>query len=348
MMMKPPGRTQKLRKRLFVKSEHSPEQVLLRRIGLIVGLISLVLLIFWIDRDGLRDQIDGHVSFSDIAYFTAVTITTVGYGDIVPVSDRARIVDTILVTPLRLFIWFIFLGTAYELVLQRWLETRRMTRLQKSLRDHVIICGYGHSGESAAREALSRGTPMGQVLIIDQHAEHLKRAAEHGHIGLLGDATSEEILRDAGVDNAKAVLICLGRDDAAVLTVLTTRHLNADVRIIASVNEEENIKIIRQAGADAIVAPSIVGGYLMADSVDSTFVADYINDLMQSDGRVRLIERAVRPDEIGKRMRELGPNLVVRVHRDGERIGFWEDERAVIEPNDRLLEIEPNHALDGA
>lgn len=345
--MTPPVTTKKPRKRLFIKSAHSPEHVLLRRIGLIIGLIGLVLLIFWVDRDGIVDNHDGHVSFSDIAYFTAVTITTVGYGDIVPVSDRARMVDTILVTPLRLIIWFIFLGTAYELVLQRWLEARRMTRLQKSLRDHVIICGYGHSGESAAREAISRGTPIGQVLIIDQHAEHLKAAAEHGHIGLLGDATSEEILRDAGVDNAKAVLICLGRDDAAVLTVLTTRHLNPAVRIIASVNEEENIKIIRQAGADAIVAPSIVGGYLMADSVESTFVADYINDLMQSDGRVRLIERSVRPEEIGKPMRELGPNLVVRIHRGDERVGFWEGERACVQPNDRLLEIEPSQATDG-
>lgn len=320
---------------------------MLRRIGLIVALIGLVLLIFWLDRDGIKDNLDDHVSFSDIAYFTAVTITTVGYGDIVPVSDRARMVDTILVTPLRLIIWFIFLGTAYELVLQRWLETRRMTRLQQSLRDHVIICGYGHSGESAAREAMSRGTPVGQLLVIDQHAEHLKRAAEHGHIGLLGDATSEEVLRDAGVANAKAVLICVGRDDAAVLTVLTTRHLNAEVRVIVSVNEEENIKIIRQAGADAIVAPSIVGGYLMADSVESTFVADYINDLMQSDGRVRLIERPVQPAEIGKMMRELTPNLVVRVHRGNQRIGFWEGERTRLQPNDRLLEIEPSQATDG-
>lgn len=345
--MMPPVSTKKPRKRLFIKSAYSPEQVLLRRIGLIVGLIALVLLIFWVDRDGIKDSHDGHVSFSDIAYFTAVTITTVGYGDIVPVSDRARMVDTILVTPLRLIIWFIFLGTAYELVLQRWLETRRMTRLQKSLRNHVIICGYGHSGESAAREAISRGTPMGQVLIIDQHAEHLKTAAEHGHIGLLGDATSEEILRDAGVDNAKALLICLGRDDAAVLTVLTTRHLNAKIRIIASVNEEENIKIVRQAGADTIVAPSIVGGYLMADSVESSFVADYINDLMHSDGRVRLIERAVRAEDIGKSMRDLGPNLVVRIHRGEDRIGFWEGDRARVQANDRLLEIEPSQATDG-
>ena len=223
-----------------------------------------------------------------------------------------------------------------------------MTRLQKSLRDHVIICGYGHSGRSAAHEAVLRGTPIGQVLIIDQHPENLKAAAEHGYIGLLGDATSEYILADAGITQAKAVLICLGRDDAAVLTILTSRHLNPSVRVISSASEEENIKLIRQAGADAIIAPSIVGGYLMADSVESTHVADYINDLMQSDGRVRLIERAVEPEEIGKTMRELSPNLVVRINRGSEQIGFWEGERSRIQPNDRLLEIEPSQALDAS
>lgn len=344
--MIPPVRIQKPRKRIYIKSEHSPEKVLLRRIGLIFALISLILLIFWLDRDGMKDSHDGQMSFSDVAYFTAVTITTVGYGDIVPTSDRARMIDTVLVTPLRLFIWFIFLGTTYELVLQRWLENRRMTRLQKSLRDHVIICGYGHSGRSAAHEAVLRGTPIGQVLIIDQHAENLKAAAEHGYIGLLGDATSEYILADAGIAQAKALLICLGRDDAAVLAILTSRHLNPNVRVIASASEEENIKLIRQAGADAIIAPSIVGGYLMADSVESTHVADYINDLMQSDGRVRLIERAVEPEEIGKTMRELGPNLVVRINRGSEHIGFWEGERSRVQPNDRLLEIEPSQATE--
>ena len=106
--MIPPVRTQKPRKRLYIKSGHSPERVLLHRIGLILGLIGLVLLIFWLDRDGIKDTHDGHMSFSDVAYFTAVTITTVGYGDIVPTSDRARMVDTIFVTPLRLIIWFIF------------------------------------------------------------------------------------------------------------------------------------------------------------------------------------------------------------------------------------------------
>lgn len=329
-------------KRLFVKPQRTPAQMLAMRLGLLVALTSLVLAIFWFDRDGLKDQIDGHISFNDVAYFTAVTITTVGYGDIVPVSDRARLVDTIFVTPLRLVIWLVFLGTAYELVLQRWLEARRMTRIQKTLNRHLIICGFGHGGRSCAAEAVSRGTPASQVLILERNANELSQAAEAGYIGLLGDATREQDLIDAGIDRASCVLVCLGRDDAAVLTVLTVRQLNKNVRVICSVGEEENIKLISQAGANATVAPSIVGGYLMADSMDSSHIADYINDLMCADGGVRLIERPAHTSEVGKSMRELTPGLVVRIHRKDERIGFWEGQRAVIQNGDVLLEIKAN------
>jgi voltage-gated potassium channel len=327
-------------RRLFVQAARSPERVLLTRLLLLVALVLAVLAIFWADRDGLKDHIDGHVSFGDVAYFTAVTITTVGYGDIVPVSPRARLVDTVLVTPLRLVIWLVFLGTAYELVLQRWLEGRRMTRIQNTLNRHLVVCGFGHSGRSSAQEAVARGTPAAQIMVLDKDAKILEQAAVLGYIGLLGDATREQDLLDAGVARAQAVLVCLGRDDATVLTVLTVRQLAPSVRVICSVAEEENIKLVRQAGADAIVAPSIVGGYLMADSVRSSNVADYISDLMCSDGRVRLIERLALPEEVGMAMRDISPGLVVRILRGSTRVGFWEGPQSVVRSGDILLEIE--------
>lgn len=310
------------------------------RISMIFGLVALVVAVFWWDRDGLRDQIDGHLSFTDILYFTAVTITTVGYGDIVPVSDRARIIDAMFVTPLRLVIWLMFLGTAYELMFQRWLEKLRMQRLQKSLSGHVIICGFGHSGQTAAKEARLRHGEQQPILIIDHNPEHLKLAADLGYMGLLGDAASEALLRDAGADRALALLVCLGRDDATVLTLLTARNISATVRLVATVREEENMRLMRQAGADAIVAPSLVSGYLMADSVQSTWVADYIHDLMNSEGRVRLIERAPTPKELGLTLRDVQPDMAVRIHRGEERIGFWEGDRARIQAGDRLIVIE--------
>lgn len=130
---------------LYTGSSVSPERKLLRRAALIVALLALVMLVFWLERGNLRDAADGHVSFIDVVYFTMVTVTTVGYGDIIPVGERARLLDALLVTPIRIFVWFIFLGTAYEFVFQRILEDLRMNALRDSLQDHVIVCGYGYS-----------------------------------------------------------------------------------------------------------------------------------------------------------------------------------------------------------
>ena len=334
-------------RRLFVKPDRSPERVLLNRLVLLISLVGLAFAVFWAERDGLRDQIDGHVSLADIAYFTAITVTTVGYGDIVPVSQQARLMDAVLVTPLRLLVWLVFLGTAYELVLQRWLENRRMNRLQSTLRDHLIVCGYGHSGQAAAQESVARGMAPGQIVVMDRDAERLRQAADAGYVGLLGDPTREADLAAARIDAARAVLFCLGRDDAAVLAVLTARQLSKRVRIVCNVAEEENVKLIRQAGADAIVAPSLVGGHLMADSVDTSHVADYVSDLMRTSGRVRLRHRPARADEIGRPMRELGPELVVRLIRGDERVGFWEGERSRVLAGDQLLVIVPGNGDPG-
>jgi voltage-gated potassium channel len=329
--------------RLFVKSDRSPERVLLNRLALLLALVCLALTVFWMERDGLRDQLDGHVSFRDVVYFTAITLTTVGYGDIVPVSPQARLLDAVLVTPLRLAVWLIFLGTAYELVLQRWLENRRMNRLEKTLAGHLIICGFGHSGQAAAHESVERGIPAGQILVMDRDAERLRQAAEAGCIGLLGDPTREKDLEAARIGAARAMLVCLGRDDAAVLAVLTARQMSPRVRIVCNVAEEENIKLIQQAGADAIVAPSLVGGYLMADSVETSHIADYVSDLMRASGRVRLRQRPARAGEIGRAMRELEPGFVVRLIRGTERVGFWEGDRARVREGDVLLVIEPGN-----
>src|SRR5688500_181746 len=146
-----------------------------------------------------------------------VSVTTVGYGDIVPVTRQARLVDAMLVTPIRLFIWLIFVGTAYQLVLQRLIEEFRMRRLQARLHDHVVLVGYGHSGRCAAAELVARGFERGRILIVDLDQAQLEHAAEQGYVGILGDASHEETLRAAMLPSAHALLICTDRDDTNVL-----------------------------------------------------------------------------------------------------------------------------------
>jgi voltage-gated potassium channel len=321
-----------------VGGEASVRRTLLVRVGVVLALFLAVVVLFWVDREGLRDNLDSHISLVDVVYFSMVTVTTVGYGDIVPVSPRARLVDALLVTPIRLFIWLIFLGTAYQLVLQRLIEDIRMRRLQADLQDHVVICGFGHSGRSAAREMTSRGIAAGRVLVIDPLPAALEQAAEAGYIGLLGDATHEETLRRARVETARAVLVCTGRDDTTVLIVLTVRHLYPAVRIVAMVQEEENEKLVRHSGASATVLPSYLGGLLMADSLEDSSVVEYVMDLVTAAGRVMLTERVARSAEVGRHAREVEDGLVLRIHRGDRVIGFWEPE-ARVEDGDRLVLI---------
>src|SRR5215211_3762001 len=82
------------------------------RVAIACLLVALAFALLWFDRDGLRDNIDGHLSLADVVYFTMITVSTVGYGDIVPVSERARLIAAFLITPIRIFLWLIFLGTA--------------------------------------------------------------------------------------------------------------------------------------------------------------------------------------------------------------------------------------------
>jgi voltage-gated potassium channel len=150
---------------ILIRKSSTPPGVALAARALLV-LVLAVFAVFMLDHDGLQDHIDGHVSLIDVVYFTMITITTVGYGDIVPVSDAARLIDAFFVTPVRIFVWFIFLGNAYQFIIQRLIEEWRMTRLQEQLRDHMILCGFGHSGSIAATELLLRGWKPEQLVEI--------------------------------------------------------------------------------------------------------------------------------------------------------------------------------------
>lgn len=326
---------------LYVRSGLSPERVLAIRAILVAGLIATVIAVFWFDRDGLKDQIDGELTFSEVLYFAMVTVTTVGYGDIVPVSQTARLIDAFAVTPIRIFIWFIFLGTAYEFVIQKIVEDYRMKQVHKTLQGHVVLCGFGHSGAIAAEETVAKGHLHDRIVAIDLSEERVRLAAESGYIGLLGDATSEEILTKACVARAKAVIVSTGRDDTSILVILTVRYLSAGAKIVASIEQEENIKLAHLSGADLVVSPPRIGGYILADAVETTYAAPFLCDLMSVGGRMELRERAAGPAEIGRRMDEVAGGLVVHVHSGDRDIPITERGRYVIQAGDILLTISP-------
>ena len=309
------------------------------RAALVIGLIGIALIGHWIDRDGLRDNFDGHVSFADIVYFTTVTVTTVGYGDIVPVTESARLFDTLVLTPIRLFVWLIFLGTAYTLVLKTTWEQMRTKMIKRTLNGHYLVCGFGTGGASATEELIRQGIEANAILIVDVDPARVAAAIELGVNAVEGDATRNDTLHAAAVERAAAVLVSTSRDDTAALVVLSVRQLNPSVPVSASVSAVENEDLLRQAGAISVINPVDLGGHLLARSATNRHAVDYLHDLASAQGRVEICERAPTPQEVGSPLHSIQTGLGLRLIRAGRPIGYWEKAAEAIQSADILVEI---------
>lgn len=314
------------------------------RVLLAFGLIGIALAVHWLDRDGLRDNVDGVISFPDVLYFTMITVTTVGYGDIVPVTQQARLFDTFVVTPIRLFVWLIFLGTAYDFLLRRVWEKWRMSVIQRNLHGHVIVTGYGTSGAEAVNELIRRGRDAASIVVIDQNPSALEAAANCGATVLAGDATRNATLEAVQLARASAVIVSAGRDDTSILIVLTARRIGPDVPISVVIRADDNETLAHQAGANTVINPASFAGLLLAGSTHGAHLADYLLDLAASDGKVALRERPATPDELGKPLANILTGLGVRIYRGDKYYGFWEIEAGHIEPGDLIVEIVPRIA----
>lgn len=326
---------------LHRKSGTPPWAALLLRVALAFALIGVALAIFWFDRDGLRDNADGHISFTDVLYFTMITITSVGYGDIVPVSAQARMFDSFLVTPIRLFVWLIFLGTAYDFLLKRVWDRWRMNVIQQKLTDHVVVVGYGASGVEAVDELIRRGTMPSAIVVVDDSSAALEIAEARGTTVILADATRNASLEAVRLSAATAVIVAAGRDDTSILIVLTARRVAPDVPISVIIRSGDNEALARQAGATTVINPASFAGLLLAGSTHGPHIADYLADLAASDGRVALHERPVAAEEIGRPLAALSTGLGVRIYRGGECFGFWQPEAASLQSGDLVVEIVP-------
>jgi voltage-gated potassium channel len=309
------------------------------RAALLFGLLVFIVLVHWFERDSLVDELDGHISFTDVIYFTMISATTTGYGDIVPVTDRARMFDALVVTPIRVFIILILAGTAYTFVIKQTWNKWLMKRIQRNLRDHVILAGHGISNSSALEELIARGVDPRTIVVIDPNSEALDRAAECGVAILQGDASRDETLRAAHVEHASALLISAGRDDTAILVVLTARKLNPNLNISVTIRIAENEDIARQAGATAVINPVSFAGLLLASSLQGPHRAEYIADLATSEGKVMLRERSVEADEVGHPLSAISTGQPVRLVRNGFPFGPQDVEAQRLEIGDWILEI---------
>lgn len=316
------------------------------RLGLVLMLIGSVVMIHWLDRAGLRDNYDGEISFLDVIYFTLISITTTGFGDIHPISDRARLVEGVIVTPIRILVLFIFIGTAYTFLIKRGWEKWRMARIQAKLSDHIVVLGYGISGSEAVAELIARGTDPHCIVVMDTDPERLAAAEQIGCNVIEADATRDEHLMDVRIGSARTVLVSAGRDDSSILIVLTVQHLAAHVPISVVIRNTDNELLARQAGADNVINPVRFTGLLLAGSAQGAHIADYLSDLASVGGNVQLVEREITPAEVGRSLDQLDSGGIgLRIYRGGKALYLADARSTTLQEGDCVVEIVPTDGV---
>jgi voltage-gated potassium channel len=321
----------------------SPLAELGRRLVLALVLLSSIVLVVWLDRFGYKDQTDPPdfaLSFVDCIYYATVTMTTTGYGDIVPVTQEARLVNALLVTPLRVLFLILLVGTTLEVLASQGRDLWRIARWRRNMQDHVVVVGYGTKGRSAVATLLSSDVPRESIIVVDPNNAVLAEAHAEGLAVVAGDATRRDVLRRAEVQRARQVIITVDNDASAVLTALTVRQLNPDAYVVVAVRERDNVPLVRQSGADAVITSSEAVGRLLGLSTLSPSLGSVLEDLLAYGEGLEVAERPILPREAGKQPQSL-PDQVIAVIRDGYVYRYYEPTVTQLQPGDRLVVVRP-------
>ncbi|PJF40124.1 MAG: potassium channel protein [Phototrophicales bacterium] len=229
----------------------------------------------------------------DALYMTVITLTTVGFGEIRPLSESGRIFTIGLILAGVGLITY-GLSSAIEYVatgeVARVIKARRQYERLMAMRDHFIVIGYGRVGREVATTFAEANVPF---VVIDSNPAAIERATEEGYVCVQGSGTDDEILLEAGIERARGLVACAGNDATNVFAVLTARALNDRLQIIArAIDEQSESKIIR-AGANRVISPYVLGGRRMANLAMRPHVVDFLDITSQASGQEQILEEVV-------------------------------------------------------
>ena len=270
-------------------------------------------------------------SWEDAAYMTVITLATVGFGEIHPLGNRGRLFTISLILMGVVSIGYIvnrFTEALIQGYFQEGIRIRQQRRLMESLSGHYIICGFGRTGRQIASEFQAEGVPF---VTIDSQMESVLGAQQLGYITLHGDATLDETLVKARIEQAVCLVAALPSDAENLYTVLSAKTLNPEIRAIARASTEEALQKLQRGGADAVVSPYITGGRRMAAAALRPQVMDFVDGILTGADRELymeefLIDPAACPC-VGQtlrqaRLRSQTGSLVLAIRRtDGTLIG---------------------------
>ena len=288
--------------------------------------------------------IDGYPPF-DAFYMSLTTMTTVGYGEIHPLSRAGRVFNSFLIG-FGVTTIFIAIGamtqTIIELEFGDAIGKRRNKRMIDKLKDHYIICGFGRVGRGAAQELLHAGVPF---LVVDISAERVERAMHAGMLAVAADSTHDETLRLAGVERARGLVAALATDADNLFVLLSAKGLNSRIYVATRAAEEGAEAKMRRAGADAVFAPYAITGHRLAQSLLRPHVVQFLDFTTKDVGddiaieQVKVAETSVMVSRTIKEMqlrKEVGV-IVMAIRRESGQMVFNPPAETAVQGGDYLI-----------
>ncbi len=284
-----------------------------------------------------------HYSPFDAFYMALITVTTIGYAEIHPLSHAGRIFNAILIM-VGVTIVFLAIGamaqTVIELELGEFFGQRRTKRMIDKLKDHFIVCGYGRVGRGAALELQRTGVPF---VVVDKDDERVERAMHAGMLAVVADSTRDQTLRDVHVDRARGLVTALSTDADNLFVVLSARNLNPNLFLAARVSEEEAEQKLRLAGANLVFAPYTSAGHRLAQGMVRPHVQQFLDfaslglnvaiEQVQVSDSSEFVSRTIQQMQL---RRDFGV-IVLAIRKASGEMQFNPPAEAVIGASDHLI-----------
>ena len=333
----------------------SPIASVFVRLSIALGAIVAATLLVYVQRTEYLDNSGSPVGFIDALYFATVSLSTTGYGDISPGTDEARLVNILLITPLRLLFLIVLVGTTIEVLTTRTRDEMRERRWRKKLKNHTVVIGYGVKGRSAVRMLLDNGVDPETIVVIANDAAAVEDATRPsrkdptdpesddypGVAGILGDARREEVLTHADVPTAGKVIVAVDGDDVAVLVTLAVRKLAPRTQLVASAREQASANVLKQSGADQVITTAEAAGRLLGMQLVHPIAGELMEDLLDPTQGLEVQEREVGRAELGLSPDQLAKKgeMLLAIQRGDKVHRFDTEGLRVLQKGDKIVTI---------